>query len=110
MSDATATRRSERDALLVNAWTVTDGDQDEFVEKLDGLFEQLRTRDGFVEGAVLRSTNPTRFISYVRWRSAQDRQRLFDDELLTRFLDDVGEIARADLHSYDVLRSFGPDG
>lgn len=54
--------------------------------------------------------HPTRFISYVRLRSAQDRQRLFDDELLTGFLDAVGEIARADLHSYDVLRSFGPDG
>jgi heme-degrading monooxygenase HmoA len=94
--------------MLVNAWVVSDGAQDEFVELIDGLFEHIRTLDGFIEGQVLRGTNPTRFVSYARMRSPQDRQRLLDDGEVSARLEVVSRIARPDLHSYEVLRSFGP--
>lgn len=95
-------------AFLVNAWHVSDGEQDGFVEVLVGLYEHLRAVDGFVEGAILSGANPTRYVSYVRMRSAEDRQRLFDDERVWALLHALDPIARADLHSYDVLRSFAP--
>jgi heme-degrading monooxygenase HmoA len=102
------TDTADDDALLVNAWVVSDGDQDEFVELIEGLFEHLRGLDGFVEGAVLRGADPTRFVSYARMRSARDRQRLLDDVEVEAVLRATERIARGDLHSYDVLRSFAP--
>ena len=108
MSGTFPTGSRAGDALVVNAWVVADGAQGEFVELIDGLFEYLRTLDGFIEGAVLRGANPTRFVSYTRMRSARDRQRLFDDGQVSAQLRAAGRIAQADLHSYDVVRSFGP--
>jgi heme-degrading monooxygenase HmoA len=96
------------DALLVTAWHVTDGEQDGFVEILEGLYEQMRTMDGFVEGAILRGVNPTRYISYVRLRSAEDRRRLREEDQVLAALRALAPIARAELHSYDRLRSFAP--
>jgi len=107
---APPTDTASSSAMIVNAWAVADGHQDEFVEALVGLFEHLCTLEGFVEGAILQGVNPTRFISYMRLRSAQDRQRVLDDREASARLRAVGRIARADLHSYDVLRAFGRAG
>jgi heme-degrading monooxygenase HmoA len=96
-------------ALLVNAWVVTDGNQEQFIERIEQLFEHLRTLDGFLEGAVLRGVNPTRFISYMRLRSVRDRQRIFDHSETENFLRAVEGIAHADLQSYDVLLSYRAD-
>jgi hypothetical protein len=95
-------------AIIVNAWVVSDGYQDEFIATILGLFEHARTLDGFVAGELLRGANPTRFVSYLRMRSAQDRQRLIDDGEVAGLLRAAGRIARPDLHSYDVLQAFGP--
>jgi heme-degrading monooxygenase HmoA len=95
-------------AILVNAWVVSDGHQEEFVKTIEGLFEHIRTVAGFIEGALLQSANPTRFVSYARMRSAGDRQRLFEDSEVSARLRAARKIARDDLHSYDVLRAFGP--
>ena len=97
-------------ALLVNAWIVEDGVQDEFLERIQELFERLRTHEGYLEGAVLRGTNPTRFISYVRMRSVEDRRRLLDDGEAGAVLRGLEQIARADVHSYSVVHQFDPHG
>jgi heme-degrading monooxygenase HmoA len=94
--------------IIANAWIVADGYQEEFVQMIIGLLEYVRTLDGFIEGEILRGANPTRFVSYVRLRSAQDRQRLFEHSEVRAVLRSAGQIARADLHSYDVLRAFRP--
>jgi heme-degrading monooxygenase HmoA len=109
VSDQTApTDSTTGSAIIVNAWVVADGYQEEFVETLVRLFEHVRTLDGFIEGEFLRGANPTRFVSYVRMRSARDRQRLLDDSEVSALLRAAEQIARPDLHSYDVLRGFGP--
>lgn len=100
------TNPQDGDAFLVNAWVVRDGDQDEFVSLIEVLFDHLRTLEGFIEGAILRGVNPTRFVSYARMRSPQDRQRLFDDKEVSTLLRAVDAIADTDLHSYDILRSY----
>lgn len=99
---------TDDDALLVSAWVVPDGTQDDFVKRIEGLLEHLSTLDGFKEGAVLRGVNPTRFVSYVRLRSAQDRREIFDDARVSARLREIEALARADVHSYDVLRAFRP--
>lgn len=95
-------------ALLVNVWVVSDGSQTEFVEAIVGLYEYLRSTEGFIGGALLAGADPTRFISYARLRSSQDRQRLLADGEVSARLRAMSRIARADLGSYAVLREFGP--
>jgi heme-degrading monooxygenase HmoA len=95
-------------AIVVNAWVVSDGCQEEFVETIVGLFEYARTLDGFIAGEVLRGANPRRFVTYLRMRSAQDRRRVLDDREVTAKLRTAERIARPDIHNYDVLLAFGP--
>ena len=95
-------------ALLVNVWVVSDGSQTEFVEAIAGLYEYLGSTEGFIGGALLAGVNSTRFISYARLRSPRDRQRLLEDDEVSARLRAMSRIARADLHSYAVLREFGP--
>ncbi len=95
-------------ALLVNVWVVSDGSQTEFVEAIAGLYEYLGSTEGFIGGALLAGVNPTRFISYAQLRSSRDRQRLVEDDEVSARLRAISRIARADLHSYTVLREFGP--
>jgi len=107
MHGSTPTGTTQGDAVFVNAWVVTDGCQEEFVEAIDGLFKRARQLDGFLEGELLRGVNPTRFVSYARMRSERDRQRLLDDREFSARLQTAGQIARSDLHSYEVLRAYG---
>jgi hypothetical protein len=109
MEGSNPVQPSDNDALLVNAWVVSDGRQDEFIESIDELFAHLRGLEGFVEGAILRGANPTRFVSYARMRTARDRQRLYDDERVSEWMAAIEPIARGELHSYEVLSSFAPD-
>ena len=95
-------------ALLVNVWVVSDGSQTEFVEAITSLYDYLCSTEGFIGGALLAGADPTRFISYARLRSRQDRQRLLVDDEVSARLRAMSQIARADLHSYSVLREFGP--
>lgn len=108
MHASTRADTTDDDALLVSAWVVPDGSQDEFVERIEGLLEHLSTFNGFKEGAVLRGVNPTRFVSYVRLRSAQDRRDIFDDASVSAWLREIEAFARVEVHSYDVLRAFRP--
>jgi heme-degrading monooxygenase HmoA len=95
-------------AIVVNAWLVSDGCQEQFVETVVGLFEYARTFDGFIAGEVLQGANPKRFVTYLRMRSAQDRRRVLDDCEVAAILRTAERIARPDLHNYDVLHVFGP--
>jgi hypothetical protein len=95
-------------AIIVNAWTVSDGCQDEFVEMIVRLLDRIRTLDGFIEGELLQGVNPTRFVSYVRMRSTLDRRRALDDRQIRSLLRAVTAVAGPDLHNYDVLRVFRP--
>lgn len=103
-----ATGDTETSAIIVNAWCVTDGCQEEFLEAIVELFEYARALDGFLAGEVLRGANPTRFVTYLRMRSPQDRQRLLDDREVSATLRSAERIARPDLHSYDLVRAFSP--
>jgi heme-degrading monooxygenase HmoA len=97
-----------RTAIIVDAWVVPDGDQAEFVETIARLLDHLRGLDGFIEGELLQGVNPTRFVSYVRMRSARDRQHALDSSEVRSLMRAASHVASPDLHSYDVVRLFRP--
>jgi heme-degrading monooxygenase HmoA len=97
---------AEQPSIIVDAWRVTDGNQEELIDALVGLFSSLRERDGFIDGEILRGVDPTRFVTYARMRSASERDAAFIDSEVQRVLRTVRGIARPDPGSYTVLRKF----
>jgi heme-degrading monooxygenase HmoA len=101
--DATASS-----AVIMNSWVVMDGDQEKFVETIIRLLDRVRTLDGFIEGELLQGVNPTRFVSYVRMRSARARQNALNSSEVRTLRRAAAAFGRPDLHSYDVVRAFCP--
>lgn len=97
---------AEQPSIIVDAWRIEDGDQEEFVEMLVALFSRLRELDGFIDGEILRGVNPTRFVTYARMRSAVERDAAFADSEMQRTLRSMREIARPDPGSYTAFRRF----
>ncbi len=100
MSDA------EQPTIVVDAWRVTDGEQEEFIDALGELFSRLRELDGFIDGEILRGVDPTRFVTYARIRSARERDAAFIDSEVRGVLRRMEGIARPDPGSYTPLRRF----
>jgi heme-degrading monooxygenase HmoA len=95
-------------AIIVNSWVVIDGDREEFVETIVRLLDRVRTLDGFIEGELLQGVNPTRFVSYVRMRSARARQHALNSSEVRTLMRAAVAFGCPDLHSYDVVRVFRP--
>jgi heme-degrading monooxygenase HmoA len=100
---------AEQPSIIVDAWRVDDGDQEQFVDALDGLFARLRALDGFIDGAILRGVDPTRFVTYARMRSAGERDAAFIDSEMRDALRTIRGIARPDPGAYTVLRTFSAE-
>jgi heme-degrading monooxygenase HmoA len=97
---------AEQPTIVVDAWRVTDGQQEEFTDALEALFSRLRELDGFIEGEILRGVDPTRFVTYTRVRSARERDAAFIDSEVRRVLRRIEGVARPDPGSYTPLRRF----
>lgn len=100
MSDA------EQPSIIVDAWRVADGDQEQFVDMLFALFARLRKLEGFIDGEILRGVDPTRFVTYTRMRSASTRDGAFIDSEVQGMLRTIGHIAEPDPGAYTMLRKF----
>jgi heme-degrading monooxygenase HmoA len=96
----------EQPSVIVDAWRVADGDQEEFIEALVGLFSHLRKLDGFIDGEILRGVDPTRFVTYARMRSGSERDAAFTDSEVRGVLRTIKGIARPDPGAYSVLHKF----
>jgi heme-degrading monooxygenase HmoA len=97
---------AEQLSIIVDAWHVADGDQEEFIDTLVGLFTRLRELDGFIDGEILRGVDPMRFVTYARMRSASERDAAFIDSEMQRTLRTIRRIARPDPGAYTVFRRF----
>ncbi len=97
---------AEQPSIIVDAWHVADGDQEEFIHTLVGLFSRLRELDGFIDGEILRGVDPRRFVTYARMRSASARDAAFIDSEVQRALRTIRGIARPDPGAYTVFRKF----
>jgi heme-degrading monooxygenase HmoA len=101
---------TEQPSIVVDAWRVADGDQEEFIDALVGLFSRLRELDGFIDGEILRGVDPTRFVTYARMRSASERDAAFIDSELRGALRMIRRMARPDPGAYTVFRKFTAEG
>lgn len=97
---------AEQPSIVVDAWRVADGDQEEFIDALVGLFARLRELDGFIDGEILRGVEPTRFVTYARMRSASERDAAFTDSEMKGALRAIRRIARPDPGAYTAFRRF----
>jgi hypothetical protein len=97
---------AEQPSIIVDAWRIADGDQEEFIDALVELFSRLRELDGFIDGEILRGVDPTRFVTYARMRSASERDAAFIDSGLLSVLRTIRGIARPDPGAYTVFRKF----
>jgi heme-degrading monooxygenase HmoA len=93
-------------SIVVDAWRVADGDQEEFIDTLVGLLSRLRELDGFIDGEILRGVDPTRFVTYARMRSASERDAAFIDSEVQGTLRTIRGIAQPDPGAYTVFRKF----
>jgi heme-degrading monooxygenase HmoA len=100
---------AEQPLIIVDAWRVTDGDQEELIDALVGLFSHLCELDGFIDGEILRGVDPTRFVTYARMRSASERDAAFLDSEVQGVLRTIRGIARPDPGAYTVFRKFKAD-
>jgi heme-degrading monooxygenase HmoA len=104
---ASAKKSSLPTSIIVDAWTVTDGSQAAFLEMVEVMFERLRALEGFLEGEILQGVDPTRFLTYVRMRSAHDRDRAMEDHGVKAAVRQIRVVAQPHVNAYTVLRSFG---
>jgi heme-degrading monooxygenase HmoA len=98
----------EDSAIIVDTWTVEDGRQQEFLDALVGLLERLRELDGFLEGAIFKGVDATRFVSWSKMRSSRARDAAVIDSEVQARLRTLGAIARPDYGGYTVFRTFAP--
>jgi hypothetical protein len=94
--------------MVVDSWVVPDGSQEEFTTALIALIARLQEVDALTEGQILRGVDPTRFLSWVRFVSAQARDRGYLDEQVGELRRRIGQIAGPRPHSYTVLQRFPP--
>jgi heme-degrading monooxygenase HmoA len=98
----------DESSVVVDAWTVEDGSQEEFLDTLVALFERVRELDGFLEGAIFRGADKTRFISWARMRSPRERDAAMIDSQVRARVRSISGIAHPDLGAYTMLRTFSP--
>lgn len=97
-----------QESIIVDAWAVVDGNQQEFLDELTEMFNYLSELDGFLEGQILEGVDPTRFVTFTRMRSAQAREAVMLDGQVQATLRRLGGIAHPNLAAYTVFRTFTP--
>lgn len=101
---------AEEPSIVVDAWHVPDGAQDEFIDALVALFSRLRQLDGFIDGEILRGVDPTHFVTYARMRSPGARDAAFLDGEVLKVMRAIRGVAHPGPGAYRVLRRFTPEG
>jgi heme-degrading monooxygenase HmoA len=94
--------------IMVDVWTVPDGNQQPTLDALDELFEHFRQLPGFIEGQILRSINPTGILVYARFESLAAQQRAQDEPATRAMIRRLREMAHQSLSRYAVVKSFLP--
>ncbi len=97
-----------QESLVINVWMVPDGNQNDLIAGLRGMYEHLRGHEGFVEGQIFESVDRTHVLSYARFRSAADRQKAMTDPALGAAQRAMEAVARGHVHTYEPVALFRP--
>jgi heme-degrading monooxygenase HmoA len=92
-------------ATLINVYTVAPKDQQRVVDLLIAADRGLKDMHGFVSANVHRSADGTRVVEYAQWRTRADFENMTRDPRTQARMREILEIAKADLHLYEVSES-----
>lgn len=94
---------STQESVIIEIWTVPPGRQEEMINELRTAFEQFRLIDGFIEGSVLANGDDTKMASYVRVRSAADRERGAEHETVRERTSALAAIGSSHADAYESV-------
>jgi heme-degrading monooxygenase HmoA len=108
MTDSELGSNSSSESIMADLWSVQDGNQDAFLERVKELFERLRRSPGFIEGQILSSVNPTKFLAYSRFESTVATEDVQEDPAIAAAIRALRSIAHQDMSRYTLVESFLP--
>lgn len=92
---------------VINVFTVEPQNQQRLVEMLiEGARKTIRHAPGFVSVNIHRSLDGVRAVNYAQWRAKADVEAIMKNPQAQEYMKQVGEIAKADSHVYEVIDSF----
>ena len=97
-----------QESIVIEAWTTGAERQQELIDGLLDLFKRFRSSQGFIEARILKGSGGTTVLSYLRMRSAADRQRLDEEPEIQAGLDALRKIGRARSDLFDLVWVFTP--
>jgi heme-degrading monooxygenase HmoA len=99
---------SSQELVIMDIWSVAPSRRRELIDALRAGLEQLRIMDGFIEGDVLASRDETKVASFVRFRSAEDWERVTEDEGLLEQMRALAAIGSSDADAYERMAVIAP--
>lgn len=108
MADPDHELNPSAEPIMVDVWSIRDGNQQAAMDALNELCEHFRQFPGFIEGQILRSVDPTGMLVYARFDSLMAQQRAQDDPATGAIVRGLRELARQSLSRYTVAKSFRP--
>src|SRR5690242_18405553 len=97
-----------QESVIIDVWTVPSGRQEDMINELLATFEQCRLLDGFIEGRVLANEDGTRVASFVRIRSAEDRQRGVERDEVRKRMKALTAIGSSHADAYERVWVIAP--
>jgi heme-degrading monooxygenase HmoA len=95
-------------AIMVDVWSVPDGNQQAVADAVDELFGHLVRLPGFLEGELLMSADPMQMLAYARFDSVAAQQRARDEPATQAIIRRLRGVAHQNLGRYTVAKSFLP--
>ena len=97
-----------QELVVIDMWTVPSGRQQEITDALRAALEKLRRVDGFIEGDVLANSDDSKVASFVRFRSAEDWQRVAEHEEFREQMRALEAIGISHANAYERIWVIAP--
>ena len=96
------------ESVVIDACTIPDGRQQEVIEKLQAMFDQMRSLGGFLGGELFLSTDGKTVLCYSRMRTAKDRQGVEENAEMLAAWKDLQGVATLQRKAFELTRVFYP--
>jgi heme-degrading monooxygenase HmoA len=97
-----------QELMIIDLWTVAPDRQQEMTRALRAGLDQLRLVDGFIEGDVLANLDSTKVASFVRFRSAEDWERVTENEEFLEHMRALESIGTSHAGAYERTAVIAP--
>ena len=97
-----------QELMIIDIWTVAADRQQEMTRALRAGLDRLRLIDGFIEGDVLANRDRTKVASFVRFRSAEDWERVTENEEFLEHMRALEAIGTSHADAYERTAVIAP--